>query len=44
LLEIDLQLADLERDTREDLFEFLHNTIDRDDAIDVIATRFFGED
>jgi hypothetical protein len=41
---IDLLLADLQRDTREDLFNFLHNTVDRDAAVDIIASRFFGED
>jgi hypothetical protein len=44
-LELDLQLADLQRDIREDLFELLRNTVDRDAAVDIIAQRFFfGED
>jgi hypothetical protein len=43
-LELDLRLADLQRDAREELYDLLHNTVDRDVAVDIIAVRFFGED
>ena len=44
LHEIDLLLADLKRDTREELHNLLRNTLDRDEAIDLVVRRFFGED
>jgi hypothetical protein len=39
----ELLLADAKRDAEADLFALLHNTLDRDDAIDVVA-RVLGED
>jgi site-specific DNA-methyltransferase (adenine-specific) len=44
LHEVDLLLADLKRDTREELHDLLRNTVDRDEAVDLIVRRYFGED
>jgi hypothetical protein len=42
-IEIDLRLADLQRDVREELLDHLYGAIDRDIAVDIIASHFFGE-
>jgi site-specific DNA-methyltransferase (adenine-specific) len=42
--EVDLLLADLKRDTREELHDLLHNTVDRDEIVDLVIRRYFGED
>ena len=44
LHEIDLLLADVKRDTREELHDLLVNTVDRNEAVDLVVRRFFGED
>jgi hypothetical protein len=41
--EIDLRLADLQRDTHEELFKCLYDAIDYDNVVDTIA-HFLGED
>ena len=40
---IDLLLADLQRDTRDELLDMLRNTVDRDIVVNIVASRFFGE-
>jgi hypothetical protein len=44
LADLELMLADVRRDTENKLFGAVHNTIDCDTAVDVIVSRFFGED
>jgi hypothetical protein len=41
--EVDLLLADLRRDTHQELFDLVHNTVDRDTVVDIVAQRFFGD-
>jgi hypothetical protein len=43
LVEAELMLADLKRDVGNILFDLTHNTLDADDAVDVI-TRVLRED
>lgn len=42
--DVDLLIADLRRDTHEDLSDLIRNTVDRDAVVDIVASRFFGED
>jgi len=42
--ELELLLADVQREIENTFFELVHNTVDRDAAADIIAGRFFGED
>jgi hypothetical protein len=44
LSEAELLLADVRRDTEDSLFGLLCNTITIGAAIDIVASRFFGED
>lgn len=44
LHEVDLLLADLKRDTHDELHDLLCNTVDRDEAVDLVVRRYFGED
>jgi hypothetical protein len=44
LLELELKFADLHRDFAARLFGLLHEQLDLHDAVDLIASRFFGED
>jgi hypothetical protein len=44
VFELELLLADVRRDIENMLFGIVHNTVDRDAAVDVIVSRFFGED
>jgi hypothetical protein len=44
LAEAELLLADVRRDTEDFLFGLLRNTLDHDAVIDIVASRFLGED
>jgi hypothetical protein len=42
--ELELLLADVQHEIENIYFDLVHNTVDRDAVVDIIATRFFGED
>jgi hypothetical protein len=44
LAETELLLADVRRDTEDFLFGLLRNALDHDAVIEIVASRFFGED
>jgi hypothetical protein len=44
LAEAELLLADVRRDTEDSLFALLRNTVTVGEVIDIVATRFCGED